>query len=120
MFIIIISLFILLLLFNIGFYFIGYSHSEDIGCRIFDNLLVLLGYFKVVLLFWFVNLPLGLLVSIKMSLDAPIITGNVIDVYVRGAIAVPMNGIMHAVHLGPVISLAAVFIALIVLAVGII
>ena len=84
--------------------FIGLIHSEDLGCRIFDNLFVFLGYFKVVLLFWFVNLPLGLPVSIKMSLDAPIITGNVIDVHVRGAIAVRTNGHMHAVHLGPVTS----------------
>ncbi len=83
-------MFILLVLFILYFYdvyFIGLIHSEDLGCRIFDNLFVFLGYFKVVLLFWFVNLPLGLPVSIKMSLDAPIITGNVIDVHVRGAIA---------------------------------
>lgn len=87
----------------------GFIHSEDLGCRISDNLFVFPGYLKVVLLlnvllFRFANSSSGSPVSTKMSLDAPTTTGNAIDVHVHGSIAARTNGHMYAVHLGPVTS----------------
>ena len=57
-------------------------------------------YYQSLYIILFINLSLGLLVSIKMFLATPIIIGNVIDIFGFGLVAICMNGYIYVIECG--------------------